>query len=133
MKARLPQGFFEAPACSSPSNMRMRRRSENASRTRLQLFNAPRAFNATARHFTVFRTADELSVTPSAVSHQLRIQEDALGVQLFTRTRSDSCTPHCGALVPSIRALFQMIASAAARLGDAVMVGYRVSSAERAA
>ena len=89
-----------------------------------------RAFDATARHLTVVKAADELSVTPSAVSHQLRTLEDALGVQLFTRNKTRlKLTSHGEALLPSVRAAFQMIASAAARLGDAVMVGDLVVSA----
>jgi len=99
-------------------------------RTRLPPLNALRAFDATARHLTVVKAADELSVTPSAVSHQLRILEDALGVQLFERNKTRlKLTPHGEAFLPSIRAAFQMIASAAARLGDSVMVGDLVVSA----
>jgi LysR family glycine cleavage system transcriptional activator len=100
-----------------------------AVRSRLPPLNALRAFDATARHLTVVKAADELSVTPSAVSHQLRTLEDALGVQLFTRTKTRlKLTPHGEALLPSIRAAFQMIASAAARLGDSVMMGDLVVS-----
>jgi LysR family glycine cleavage system transcriptional activator len=99
-------------------------------RSRLPPLNALRAFDATARHLTVVKAADELSVTPSAVSHQLRTLEDALGVQLFTRNKTRlKLTSHGEALLPSVRAAFQMIASAAARLGDTVMVGDLVVSA----
>lgn len=96
---------------------------------RLPPLNALRAFDATARHLTVVKAADELSVTPSAVSHQLRTLESALGVQLFTRNKTRlKLTSHGEALLPSVRAAFQMIASAAARLGDQVMVGDLVVS-----
>jgi LysR family glycine cleavage system transcriptional activator len=99
-------------------------------RSRLPPLNALRAFDATARHLTVVKAADELSVTPSAVSHQLRTLEDALGVQLFTRNKTRlKLTSHGEALLPSVRAAFQMIASAAARMGDTVMVGDLVVSA----
>lgn len=99
-------------------------------RSRLPPLNALRAFDATARHLTVAKAADELSVTPSAVSHQLRTLEDSLGVQLFTRNKTRlKLTPHGESLLPSIRAAFQMIAAAAARLGDSVMVGTLVVSA----
>jgi len=99
-------------------------------RSRLPPLNALRAFDATARHLTVVKAADELSVTPSAVSHQLRTLEDALGVALFTRNKTRlKLTPQGEALLPSVRAAFQMIAAAAARLGDAVMVGDLVVSA----
>ncbi|MCP1912582.1 LysR family glycine cleavage system transcriptional activator [Bradyrhizobium elkanii] len=42
-------------------------------------------FEAAARLGSFLRAADELSLTPSAVSHQIRSLEDALGVQLFHR------------------------------------------------
>lgn len=99
-------------------------------RSRLPPLNALRAFDATARHLTVVKAADELSVTPSAVSHQLRTLEDALGVQLFTRNKTQlKLTSHGESLLPSIRAAFQMIAGAAARLADPAMVGTLVVSA----
>src|SRR3546814_14790303 len=46
---------------------------------------ALRAFEATARRLSVQGAADELRVTPSAVSHRLRNLEGALGVKLFHR------------------------------------------------
>ncbi len=98
-------------------------------RNRLPPLNALRAFDATARHLTVVKAADELHVTPSAVSHQLRTLEEALGVQLFSRNKTRlKLTPHGEALLPSVRSAFQMIASAAAKLGDPVMGGNLVVS-----
>ncbi len=47
--------------------------------------NALRAFEAAARHLSFAKAADELSVTPAAVSHQVRKLEDYLGLQLFRR------------------------------------------------
>ena len=44
---------------------------------------ALRAFEAAARHLSLTRAADELSVTPGALSHQIRGLEDFLGVKLF--------------------------------------------------
>ena len=49
-------------------------------------FNALRAFEAAARHASVSGAAHELSVTHSAVSHQLKRLEADLGVTLFQRT-----------------------------------------------
>ena len=43
------------------------------------------AFAAAARHGSFAQGADELGVTPSAVSHQIQILEDFLGVKLFQR------------------------------------------------
>ncbi len=47
--------------------------------------NALRAFEAAARHRSFTQGARELGVTQAAVSHQVRILEDWLGVALFVR------------------------------------------------
>lgn len=47
---------------------------------------ALQAFETAARLGSVKLAADELSVTPSAISHQIRTLEDFLGVPLFHRT-----------------------------------------------
>ncbi|HXH04790.1 MAG TPA: transcriptional regulator GcvA [Candidatus Competibacteraceae bacterium] len=47
--------------------------------------NSLRVFEAVARLGSFARAADELAVTPSAVSHQIRALEDYLGVQLLRR------------------------------------------------
>ena len=47
---------------------------------------ALRAFEATARHCSAKLAALELSVTPTAISHQLRALEAHLGTPLFVRT-----------------------------------------------
>src|SRR4051794_15851713 len=52
---------------------------------RLPPFSPLVAFDAVARHRSFTRAADELGVTQSAVSHQLRRLEDFLGVQLLKR------------------------------------------------
>ncbi len=44
------------------------------------------AFETTARHLSVARAAEELCLSPSAVSHQLRTIENYLGIRLFHRT-----------------------------------------------
>ena len=54
---------------------------------RLPPLNALRAFEASARHLSFTRAADELAVTPAAVSHQVKALEDLLGVTLFRRTK----------------------------------------------
>ena len=48
--------------------------------------NALRAFEAAARHLNFSRAADELSVTPGAVSQQIQNLEDYVGAALFKRT-----------------------------------------------
>lgn len=47
--------------------------------------NALRAFEASARHLSYVKAADELSVTPAAVSHQVKKLEEFLGFKLFRR------------------------------------------------
>ena len=45
--------------------------------------NALRAFEAAARHLSFKQAAHELHVTAGAVSQQVRLLEERLGVQLF--------------------------------------------------
>jgi LysR family glycine cleavage system transcriptional activator len=52
---------------------------------RLPPLNALRAFEAAARHMSITLAADELNVTPGAVSRQIKSLEDALGLRLFKR------------------------------------------------
>ena len=54
-------------------------------RIRLPPLNAIRAFEAAARHESFTRAAAELSVTQAAISHQVKLLEDTLGVRLFKR------------------------------------------------
>jgi LysR family transcriptional regulator, glycine cleavage system transcriptional activator len=46
---------------------------------------ALRAFEAASRHMSFVRAAEELSVTPAAVSHQIKQLEHWIGMQLFDR------------------------------------------------
>jgi LysR family glycine cleavage system transcriptional activator len=52
---------------------------------RLPPLTALRAFEAAGRHANFARAAGELSITPAAVSQQVRSLEDFLGIRLFTR------------------------------------------------
>jgi len=47
--------------------------------------NALRAFEAAARHMSFSKAAEELNVTPAAISQQIRALEDIAGVKLFRR------------------------------------------------
>jgi len=47
--------------------------------------NALRTFEAAARHLSFSKAADELAVTPAAVSHQIKGLEEWLGMPLFRR------------------------------------------------
>jgi len=48
--------------------------------------NSLRAFEAAARHCNFRKAANELSVSQSAISHQLKLLESKLGVELFHRS-----------------------------------------------
>src|SRR5256885_1414951 len=55
---------------------------------------ALRSFEAAGRHLNFTRAADELGLTPAAVSHQIKEMEEQLGLVLFTRnSRSMQLTP----------------------------------------
>lgn len=47
--------------------------------------NSIRAFEATARHLSFTKAADELNVTAGAISQQVKSLEEYLGIQLFRR------------------------------------------------
>ena len=52
---------------------------------RLPSINGLQAFEAAARHLSFARAADELGLTPTAISHRIRNLEAELGVVLFRR------------------------------------------------
>src|SRR4030088_1220231 len=79
--------------------------------------NALRAFEAAARHLSFKQAAHELHVTDGAVSQQVRLVEERLGVQLFERlTRQVILTPAVEAYLTPIRKAFGRIADATAEL-----------------
>lgn len=70
---------------------------------RLPPLNALRVFETTARHLSFKAAAVELSVTPTAVSHQIRDLENNLGQLLFHRLpRKIELTAAGEALLPKI-------------------------------
>ena len=79
--------------------------------------NALRAFEATARHLSFSKAADELHVTPAALSHQIRGLEDMLELKLFhRRARAIELTDAGRLIYPGIRAGFESIREAVERL-----------------
>ena len=67
-----------------------------------------RAFCVAARHRSFKFAADELFVTPSAISHQMKELEDALGVRLFERkTRALELTAAGQTLLDEIEPLLE--------------------------
>lgn len=72
-----------------------------------------RAFEAAARHRSFKCAAEELAVTPAAISHQVRELEDLLGLSLFERrTRQVVPTAAAEALYPVLRQGFDGFAEA---------------------
>lgn len=87
--------------------------SSHSPRGRLPSLGALRAFEAAARRLSFQRAADELGVTPTAVSHQIRQLEAALGVVLFVRgPRRVSLTGEGAALLPALTRAFDGVAEA---------------------
>ena len=90
-------------------------------RRRLPPLNALRAFETAARHLNFSRAADELSVTPGAVSQQIQNLEDYVGASLFRRTpRGLLLTDAAQAALPALREAFDRLAEAASLLTAAV-------------
>jgi len=82
--------------------------------------NGLRAFEATARHLSMKLAAEELCVTPSAVSQLLKGLESDLGISLFRRdNRTIALTEAAQTLLPPVRNAFRLIADASERVrGD---------------
>jgi len=80
---------------------------------RLPPLSSLRAFEAAARHLSFKNAALELSVTPTAISHQIKQLEEFLGRSLFRRlTRALELTPHGEAMLPKVREGLECFATA---------------------
>jgi LysR family glycine cleavage system transcriptional activator len=80
---------------------------------RLPPLHAVRAFEAAARHLSVTRAADELGVTPGAVSRHVRALEEGLGKPLFVRKSTGLTLTVAGeALADATREALDRIADA---------------------
>ena len=66
-------------------------------RRKLPPFPAVRAFEAAARHLNFKAAAEELCVTQSAISHQVKGLEEFLGTTLFHRSANCVRLTRCGA------------------------------------
>ena len=90
-------------------------------RRRLPPLNALRAFETAARHMNFSRAAEELSVTPGAVSQQIQNLEDYVGAALFKRTpKGLLLTDGAQIALPALREAFDRLAEAASMLTAAV-------------
>lgn len=74
---------------------------------------ALRVFEAAARHLNFTRAAEELGMTQSAVSYQIKVLEDRVGSPLFVRRARDVVLTEAGrALAPATSDAFDRIAAA---------------------
>lgn len=77
--------------------------------------NALRVFEAVARHGSFTRAADELGMTQTAVSYQIKLLEDNIGEALFLRqTRQIALTETGERLLPKTREGFELLREAVA-------------------
>lgn len=84
---------------------------------RLPPLNSLRAFDAAQRHMSFQKAANELNVTPAALSYQIRQLEDHLGVKLFERlNRAVALTDEGLAIAPGIEDSFALLRRTMARL-----------------
>ncbi|MEQ8344060.1 MAG: transcriptional regulator GcvA [Sneathiellaceae bacterium] len=80
---------------------------------RLPPLNALRAFEAAARHLSFKDAAEELNVTPAAISQQVKLLEEHVGAPLFRRlTRALVLTEVAQLALPALRAGFDLLADA---------------------
>lgn len=80
---------------------------------RLPPLSTLRVFEAAARHLSFKEAAEELLVTPSAVSRSIQVLEDWLGTPMFVRgNRTLALTEAGAAYVPHVRAALDGLARA---------------------
>jgi LysR family transcriptional regulator, glycine cleavage system transcriptional activator len=89
--------------------------------------NALRAFEAAARHLSFSRAAEELHVTPAAVSHQIKQLEEHLTIRLFhRRNRAVHLTEAGVGYLLVVRDAFDRLTAATVRLAEQDQVGHLV-------
>jgi len=80
--------------------------------------NALRVFEAAARHLSFTRAAEELHVTQTAVSHQVKLLEAVLGQPLFRRFNRRLVLTEAGqAYLPSLSQAFDAMDAATRKIG----------------
>jgi LysR family transcriptional regulator, glycine cleavage system transcriptional activator len=86
---------------------------------RLPPLTALRVFEAVARNNSLKRAAEELFVTPAAISHQVKLLEEHLGVELIKRkNRAIELTDAARAALPKLTEGFAALAQGAQRLRE---------------
>lgn len=85
----------------------------------LPSLNALRAFEAAARHLAFTHAAEELNVTPAAISHHIKGLADYLGVALFHRSKGSLMLSEAGhRLAPGLTRGFRELARAVETVGE---------------
>ena len=85
---------------------------------RLPPLNSLKCFEAAGRLLSFTNAARELNVTQAAISHQIKVIEQYLGVSLFERyPRRLALTEQGKALLPEVTEAFDRVSSAVAALG----------------
>ena len=78
----------------------------------LPSLNALAAFEAAARHMSLTRAAQELNVTPGAVSKQVKLLEEEIGRPVFVRLhRALALTPEGETVYRSLRDAFERVSA----------------------
>jgi len=86
---------------------------------RLPPLNGLRAFEAAARHLSFSKAAEELFVTPAAISHQIKGLEEYLGLSLFRRmTRNVILTDEAQRVLPLLTEAFDKLADVTEQLKE---------------
>jgi len=84
---------------------------------RLPPLNALRAFEAAGRHLSFSKAAEELHVTPAAISHHIKGLEEQLGVALFRREPRRLLLTDAGQrALPGLREAFDRMATTLAEI-----------------
>lgn len=92
-------------------------------RLRIPPFKSLLAFEAAARSCNFTRAAEELGLTPSAISHHIQSLEDFVGVKLFRRTAGQVALTGPGDLYwKDLEAAFQLIGDATERIAPQTRV-----------
>ena len=80
---------------------------------RLPPLNSLKCFESAARHGSFNKAAQELNVTPSAISHQIKGLESFLGIELFRRTKRKVVLTEAGeTYLKPIKQIFQKLEQA---------------------
>lgn len=102
----------------------------NPPRPRFPPLNALRALEAAARHESFAKAADELGVTPAAVSHQVKALEQWLGRELFVRhAQGLHLTESARKAMPSLSGAFDSLGRAVRELrADALVTNLDIAA-----